>query len=399
MHRHRKVVPKRAQHGTSSDGSTGAGIRGRCAASTARSAASGAWCRGEHCGYGCFTGRSRPVGEIDRGGNAHEDAPAAAVASCQRACEAYSVSSSASSVAMRFAWRRHAAPRSTFATATHALQAGAFGARSTPLLAQRWRPPRSRSATARGHAARALRARRVGARRGDARRRQRVDQGRTKRRRCCARRSARMRCGWRSRRTRCCCRPTRSRRRLRGAAAVTMVATASSHYELIASAPRTVAPRRLKAAPRAPRRTPAADEPAVGGDEMAVGRMTAGRAARPTMAELERLQCSAAQLGGAQREARSVDGGWCVLDGVQMDVAMDIIASIEREWPRAVPVASSSTRCPPSTLAVRHCIRISTAAGAPWRRGWRRPTRRRRRRSRSTPPPCTAATRCTSSTT
>ena len=160
--------------------------------------------------------------------------------------------------------------------------------------------------------------------------------------------------------------------------AVTMVATASSHYELIASAPRTAALRgRLKAAPYAGAEADAElpDEPAVGGDEMAVeGAPTAGRAARPTMAELERtVQCSAAQLRAAlQREgALEVDGGWCVLDEVyEMDVAMDIInVTVEREWPLdAVPVAELVDALPTlDPLAVRHCLRtLSTAAAAPW---------------------------------
>ena len=96
-------------------------------------------------------------------------------------------------------------------------------------------------------------------------------------------------------------------------AAVTMVATASSHYELIASAPRTAALRgRLKAAPYAGAEADAElpDEPAVGGDEMAVeGAPTAGRAARPTMAELERtVQCSAAQLRAEQRQMVAMVG-------------------------------------------------------------------------------------------
>ena len=78
-----------------------------------------------------------------------------------------------------------------------------------------------------------------------------------------------------------------------------------------------------------------------------------------------------------------------------MDVAMDIINVVEREWPLdAVLVAELVDALPTSTPACHRLRTLDGRRGAVGRGGGRPGGD-----ADAPPPPCTAATRCTSSTT
>jgi sister chromatid cohesion protein DCC1 len=156
-------------------------------------------------------------------------------------------------------------------------------------------------------------------------------------------------------------------------------ASATAHFELVRSAPRTGTLATILAARPYMGGEAAAEEDAPGeGEEEAA---TPGQRSkrRLTLAELENaVQASAAELRVALRDSRAlcVDGRWCGVDAqLELDVMEIALAEcVKHEWPlSAVPVAECVAGCLEQATqgideaVVRHCLRChSTLARAAW---------------------------------